>query len=102
MPSSKATERFETPPGQQAQFDWSPYTVELGGELTRVIVFGMTLGYSRRKHYTASLDETQASILEQVADLVGPDGAFTTFAYLHGMALKAARRFRAALHETFE
>lgn len=66
VPSSKATERFETEPGQQAQFDWSPYTIELGGELTRVIVFGMTLGYSRRKHYTASLDETQASIFEAV------------------------------------
>jgi len=65
-PSTKVTERFETPPGQQAQFDWSPYTIELGGELTRVIVFGMVLGYSRRKHYTASLDETQASIYEAI------------------------------------
>ena len=65
-PSSKITERFETPPGQQAQFDWSPYTIELGGELMRVIVFGMVLGYSRRKHYTASLDETQASIYEAI------------------------------------
>ena len=49
------TERFETPTGQQAQFDWSPHTIELGGELMRVIVFGMVLGDSRRKHYTASL-----------------------------------------------
>ena len=29
------------------------------------------------------------------------DGAFTTFAYRHGMALSAARRFRRALHATF-
>ena len=35
-PSLKVTERFETPPGQQAQFDWSPYTIELGGELMRI------------------------------------------------------------------
>jgi len=37
-PSSKVTERFETPPGHQGQFDWSPYTIELGGELRRVIL----------------------------------------------------------------
>jgi transposase len=65
-PSSKATVRYETPPGRQGQFDWSPYTVDLGGELTKVIVFGMTLGCSRRKHYTVSLDETQASIIEAI------------------------------------
>ena len=66
VPSSKATVRFETAPGQQGQFDWSPYTVELGGEQVKVIVYGLTLGYSRRKHYTASLDETQVSIFEAV------------------------------------
>ena len=66
VPSGKATERYETAPGQQGQFDWSPYTVEVGGELTRVLVYGMVLGYSRRKHYTASLDETQPSIFEAV------------------------------------
>ena len=66
VPSRKATVRYETEPGQQAQFDWSPYTIELGGETTKVIVYGMTLGYSRRKHYTASLDETQMSIFEAI------------------------------------
>lgn len=64
--SPKVTERFETPPGQQAQFDWSPYTIELGGARTRVVVFCLVLGYSRRKHYAASLDETQSSIYEAI------------------------------------
>ena len=47
-------------------------------------------------------DETQASILSQIAELIGPTGAFTTFAYRHGLLLSAARRFRRTLHETFE
>lgn len=66
--AEKATERFETEPGEQGQFDWSPYTVELGGELRRIIVYGMTLGYSRRKHYTASFDERQGSIFEAIEE----------------------------------
>jgi phosphatidylethanolamine/phosphatidyl-N-methylethanolamine N-methyltransferase len=47
-------------------------------------------------------DWTQAAILDQIADVITPDGAFTTFAYRHGLALSAARRFRRALHDTFE
>ena len=46
-------------------------------------------------------DVTQASILSQVAAVIGPDGVFATFAYRHGMALAAARRFRRTLHATF-
>jgi phospholipid N-methyltransferase len=46
-------------------------------------------------------DVTQASILSQVAAVIGPDGVFATFAYRHGMALTAARRFRRTLHATF-
>ena len=39
FPNSKVTERFETPPGKQGQFDRSPYTVEIGRVLIRVILF---------------------------------------------------------------
>ena len=65
-PSSRLTERFETPPAQQAQFDWSPYTISLGGSLVRVIVFCFTLAYSRRKFYFPSLDESQGAIFESL------------------------------------
>lgn len=54
--------------GRQGQFDWSIYTVEIGGVLTRVAIFCHILSYSRRKHYSASLDETQASIFEAMEE----------------------------------
>jgi len=60
----RLSERFETPPAQQAQFDWSSYTIPLGGKLVKVVVFCLTLAYSRRKFYWPSLDETQGSIFE--------------------------------------
>ena len=47
-------------------------------------------------------DALQAEILAEISRAIGTTGAFTTFAYLHGMALGAARRFRLTLRETFE
>lgn len=60
----RVTERYETAPAQQGQFDWSPYTVEIDEQPTPIIAFGFTLGYSRRKHHFVSRDETQASVFE--------------------------------------
>jgi phospholipid N-methyltransferase len=47
-------------------------------------------------------DEVQNDILGEVSRAIGDTGAFTTFAYLQGMALPAARRFRATLRATFD
>lgn len=40
--------RYETAPGEQAQVDWGQVTVWLGQVKTKVHVFVMTLGFSRR------------------------------------------------------
>ncbi len=68
QPDPRVTERFETAPGEQCQFDWSPYTIVLGGARTRVIVYNTVLGYSRRQFTWPSRDETAASIYEALEE----------------------------------
>lgn len=55
---SRATVRFETPPGKQAQTDWGEGVTQIGGVEQKVYVAVTTLGYSRRFHAwaTDSLD----------------------------------------------
>jgi phosphatidylethanolamine/phosphatidyl-N-methylethanolamine N-methyltransferase len=51
----------------------------------------------------ALFDEpTQHRVLTEVGHAIGATGAFTTFAYLPGLALPAARRFRRTLRSRFE
>lgn len=47
-------------------------------------------------------DATQTALLGEISRSIGDRGAFTTFAYLHGMSLAAARRFRRTLRSTFD
>jgi phospholipid N-methyltransferase len=47
-------------------------------------------------------DATQTALLAEISRVIGDRGAFTTFAYLHGMTLGAARRFRRRLRGTFD
>jgi transposase len=47
--------RFETGPGEQAQFDWAEYVVSLGGVATKVYVYSLLLCFSRRVHWFPSL-----------------------------------------------
>ncbi|WP_345421924.1 class I SAM-dependent methyltransferase [Pseudonocardia xishanensis] len=44
----------------------------------------------------------QRAILAQVSAVIGGEGAFTTFAYTHTLAMSSARRFRRLLHEAFD
>ena len=47
-------------------------------------------------------DATQTTLLGEISRVIGDHGAFTTFAYLHGMTLGAARRFRRRLRDSFD
>lgn len=62
--SVQTSSRFETGPAEQAQFDWSPYTLQIRGEARRIIVYSLALGYSRRIHFYPSLSERQDSVIE--------------------------------------
>ncbi|HEY3682336.1 MAG TPA: methyltransferase domain-containing protein [Streptosporangiaceae bacterium] len=46
--------------------------------------------------------ENQRRILGQIAGVLSPSGAFTTFGYLHARPMGSARRFRSLLRETFD
>lgn len=46
--------------------------------------------------------EVQHEILSAVSSVLAPDGAFTTFGYVHALRLASALRFRQLLHTTFE
>jgi transposase len=56
--------RFETDPAEQAQFDWSEYSLSLGGIARKVYIYALLLGFSRRVHWFASLAANQEAVFE--------------------------------------
>jgi transposase len=70
----EATVRFETPPGRQGQADWGQCWTTIGGKSTKVHLFVMTLGYSRRMYAVATGDEKLPAFLrchEEAFSLLG-------------------------------
>ena len=53
----KATIRFETPPGYQAQMDWGRFSVACEGKLKRIYAFVMILAHSRTMYLEFTEDE---------------------------------------------
>lgn len=50
QPKRRPVVSFSTDPGQQGQFDWSPYTIKLkNGTTLKVLCFSYVLGFSRRQ-----------------------------------------------------
>ena len=66
----KATIRFDTTPGLQAQVDWkeSIRMVNRQGEFLEVNIFLMVLGYSRIKYLKLTVDRTQKTLFECLYD----------------------------------
>lgn len=75
--SSKATVRHESPPGDQAQFDWTEYQVSVAGKYRTVYCFAMILAASRKKAVCFSLKQDAEAIYEAVQELFDDLGGVT-------------------------
>ena len=75
--SKKATVRIETPPGDQAQFDWSPYKMVIDNEIKEVYCFTMVLCACRMKAIVFSLTCNAEAIYEAIQELFADLGGVT-------------------------
>ena len=64
----QVTTRFETTPGQQAQYDWCEYWVEVDGEKKKLYFHQLVLGKSRRKYFCFSTNVKQVSIFQAIEE----------------------------------
>lgn len=75
--NSVATVRIETPVGDQAQFDWSPYQIFVGTRWREVYCFSMILAASRKKAVVFSLKCDSDAIYEAIQELFDELGGVT-------------------------
>lgn len=62
-PPARAIQRIETAPGQQGQFDWSPFKIETG-EIENV--WSYSLAWSRGRSFAAADNQRQMTILRRL------------------------------------
>lgn len=70
LPVQKHFTPYETGPGEQAQFDWSPYTVLIGGNLTNIIIYSYINSFSRYLIFEVSLCQNQGAIFEALENSI--------------------------------
>lgn len=75
--SKKATVRHESPPGDQAQFDWTEYEVVIGGRYRKIYCFAMILAASRKKAVCFSMKVDGPAIYEAIQELYDDLGGVT-------------------------
>jgi len=75
--SKKATVRHESPPGDQAQFDWTEYNVIVGERYRKVYCFSMILAACRKKSVCFSLKVDAEAIYESIQELYDDLGGVT-------------------------
>jgi transposase len=61
--NERATIHFETPPGQQMQYDWKEWQVPVAGQPVKLYFHQVILAFSRYKFVTFSLDLVTATII---------------------------------------
>jgi transposase len=77
LPKTQVKRRFETPPGEEMQIDWSPYRVLIAGVIILVHALGVLLCSSRKLYLRCYRDERQSTLLEGLA---------SAFEYFEGVA----------------
>ena len=75
--SPKATDRVETPPGDQAQFDWAEYNMVINNTITKVYCFSLILAFSRDKRILFSLTCDGDAIYAAIQELFDEFGGIT-------------------------
>ncbi|MEO8211015.1 MAG: IS21 family transposase [bacterium] len=65
---------YETAPGEQSQFDWSPYTVLIGKELTKIYIYSYINSFSRYQVIEVSLSQSQPAVFEALENSIMESG----------------------------